>query len=120
MLGDFAASEFSDGHDDVLGILSGRKGERRESLKAVDSPLTRPLANMTLSLPANERYTRTQDGDALASEHILVNQPLLDSSKLRVELARINADFGQDNQGDASVPVRVSDRDPMVLYIGGE
>jgi hypothetical protein len=36
---------------------------------------------------------------------------------LRTEHARINADFGNDNFGDDSVPVRVSDHDPVVLYL---
>jgi predicted extracellular nuclease len=30
-------------------------------------------------------------------------------------VARINADFGEDNLGDAGVPMRVSDHDPVVL-----
>ena len=39
-----------------------------------------------------------------------------DDDLARVEVARINADFGEDNAADAAVPVRVSDHDPMVLY----
>jgi predicted extracellular nuclease len=33
-------------------------------------------------------------------------------------VARINADFGEDNLGDAGVPMRVSDHDPVVLTFG--
>ena len=34
----------------------------------------------------------------------------------RAEVARINADFGEDNFSDAGVPMRVSDHDPVVMY----
>ena len=74
---------------------------------------------MTLTMPAAERYSITRDGDAQATDHILVNRALLDAGfRLRTEYARINADFGEDNAGDYSVPMRVSDHDAMVLYLG--
>ena len=68
---------------------------------------------------AAERYTVVREGNAQAVDHILVSDAVLRSSPAaRVEVARVNADFGEDNYADASVPVRVSDHDPVVLFLG--
>jgi hypothetical protein len=117
LLGDFAASEFADGRDDVLGMLEGRAVDRKEAMHATASPVTRSLVNMTATLPAAERYTRTDGGDAIATAHVLVSQPLADGATLRVEVARLNADFGEDHAADAAMPMRVSESDPLILYV---
>ena len=117
VLGDFNASEFNDGHADLLGLVSGRPTTRGKVLSFLGSPVTAPLTNLTTRLPSAERYTVTRDGNAQAVDHILVNSALLQASpQARAEVARINADFGEDNLGDAGVPMRVSDHDPVVLY----
>jgi predicted extracellular nuclease len=118
VLGDFDASEFDDGHDDLLGVVAGRPAARGQVLDFQASPVAPPLTNLTLSLPATERYTVTRDGNALALSHVLVNAVLLAADpSLHLEVVRINADFGLDNSGDATVPVRVGERDPLVLYL---
>ncbi len=117
VLGDFNASEFNDGHADLLGLVSGRPTARGKVLSFLGSPVTSPLTNLTTRLPKPERYTVTREGNAQAVDHILVNSALLQASpQARAEVARINADFGEDNLGDAGVPMRVSDHDPVVLY----
>ncbi|CAN5243666.1 hypothetical protein BH11PSE14_BH11PSE14_14630 [soil metagenome] len=117
VLGDFNANEFNDGHADVLGLVTGRPTARNHVLSYLASPVATPLTNLTTSLPKAERYTVTREGNAQAVDHILVNSALLQSSpQAHVEVARINADFGEDNLGDAGVPMRVSDHDPVVLY----
>jgi predicted extracellular nuclease len=116
VLGDFNASEFSDGHADLLGLVTGRPTPRGKVLSFLASPVTTPLTNLTTRLPANERYTVTRDGNAQAVDHILVNAAFLQGHPAaKVAVARINADFGEDNLGDAGVPMRVSDHDPVVL-----
>jgi len=51
-------------------------------------------------------------------DHVLVNEALIaGAAALQVEHARINADFGADNFGDAAVPLRTSDHDPVRLAI---
>lgn len=118
LLGDFNAYEFSDGLADVMGIISGQQAPANEVLTWLDSPVFPPLLNMTTTSPADDRYSFVFDGSAQTLDHIVVNQALLDSAtSVRIEHARLNADFGEDNFGDAGVPVRVSDHDPVVAYL---
>ena len=118
VLGDFESAAFDDGRHDLMGMLGGRTAPRAQVLGFEPSPLVEPLANLTTGLPAAQRYTVVREGNAQAVDHILVNAALLRASPAaRVEVARINADFGEDNYADAGVPVRVSDHDPQVLYL---
>lgn len=118
LLGDFNAYEFSDGLADVMGIITGQQAAANEVLTWVDSPVFPPLLNMTNTSPVTDRYSFVFDGSAQTLDHIVVNQALLDSAtSVRIEHARLNADFGEDNFGAADVPVRVSDHDPVVAYL---
>ena len=117
LLGDFEAAQFNDGRNDLMGIVSGRTAPRAQVLGYVASPVTHTLTNLTTRLPAAQRYTVIRQGNAQAVDHILVNNALLRTSPAaRAEVARINADFGEDNFSDAGVPMRVSDHDPVVMY----
>ena len=118
VLGDFESAAFDEGRHDLMGMLGGRTAPRAQVIGYEPSPLVEPLANLTTGLPAAQRYTVVREGNAQAVDHILVNAALLRASPAaRVEVARINADFGEDNYADAGVPVRVSDHDPQVLYL---
>jgi len=118
LLGDFNAYEFSDGLADVMGIITGQQAAANEVLTHLDSPVFPPLLNMTNTAPVDDRYSFVFDGSAQTLDHVVVNQAVLDSaSSVRIEHARINADFGNDNFGDAGVPMRVSDHDPVVAYL---
>ena len=117
MLGAVVAAESTEGGSDLVGVLSGRTAARAQVLGFESSPLVERMDNLTTRLPAAQRYTVVRDGNAQAVDHVLASAALLKSSPAaRVEVARINADFGEDNYADAGVPVRVSDHDPMVLY----
>ena len=119
VLGNFEAAQFDDGASDLMGLMGGRTAPRGRVLDFHASPLASPLSNLTTRLPAAERYTVVREGNAQAVDHILVSDAVLRSSPAaRVEVARVNADFGEDNYADASVPVRVSDHDPVVLFLG--
>lgn len=119
LLGDFNAFEFNDGYTDSMGVITGRESPAGSVLNYVDSPITTPLTNMAELSPAGERYSFSFDGNAQSLDHAVVNQTVLDSTaSVRAEHARINADFGEDNYGDFTVPVRVSDHDPVVLFLG--
>src|SRR3546814_11246408 len=101
-----------------MGSITGQQAAANEVLTWVDSPVFPPLLNMTTTSPVADRYSFVFDGSAQTLDHIVVNQALLDSAtSVRIEHARLNADFGEDNFGDAAVPVRVSDHDPVVAYI---
>ncbi len=117
LLGDFNAFEFNDGYADVMGIITGREAAQGEVLTYLDSPITTPLTNVAELLPASERYSFSFDGNAQSLDHILVNSAVLGGLQVRADHARINADFAIDNYGDDTVPVRVSDHDPVVVYL---
>jgi len=118
LLGDFNAFEFNDGYTDSMGVITGREAGPTEVLNYVDSPITTPLTNMAELSAAGDRYSFSFDGNAQSLDHMVVNQALLDTTAgVRAEHARINADFGEDNYGDFTVPVRVSDHDPVVLFL---
>lgn len=107
LLGGFESNEFSNGKDDLMGLIAGT------------SAGLQPMINMTSRMPQQQRYSVIRSGNAQAVDHVLVSKTLLDGrSTLRTEFARINADFGEDNAGDFEVPVRLSDHDPLVLYLG--
>lgn len=118
LTGDFNAFEFNDGYVDSLGIISGLPAPADQVLRHADSPVQPALLNLTLTRPAAERYSFVFDGNTQTLDHILVNQALADAAPVRIEHARIDADFGVDNFGDFGVPVRVSDHDPVVAYVG--
>jgi hypothetical protein len=119
VVGDFNAFEFNDGYVDVLGIVSGNAAAEDEVLTWVDSPLTTPLIDGSqLIADPQARYSYVFAGNAQTLDHVLVNEALvLGAGNVRIDHARINADFGVDNFGDASIAVRSSDHDPVRLTI---
>ena len=119
LVGDFNAFEFNDGYVDVLGVVKGEEAPEDEVLTHVGSPLATPLVDGSqLIADPRERYSYVFEGNAQTLDHVLVNQALLgDALRVEVDHARINADFGVDNFGDAGLPIRVSDHDPVRLRI---
>lgn len=119
LVGDFNAFEFNDGYVDVLGVIKGDAAATEQVLTYVASPLTSLLVDgsQLIAEPA-QRYSYAYAGNAQTLDHVLVNEALVaDAAALRVEHARINADFGVDNFGDASVALGTSDHDPVRLAI---
>ena len=119
LVGDFNAFEFNDGYVDVLGVIKGDEAAADAVLTYVDSPLTSLLVDgsQLIADPA-QRYSYVYAGNAQTLDHVLVNEALIaGAAGLQVEHARINADFGVDNFGDASVPLGTSDHDPVRLAI---
>ena len=117
LLGDFNAFEFNDGLTDVMGIITGAAAGADQVLLHETTPISRPLLNLTLSEPANQRYSFSFDGNAQTLDHMLVNQALLDRAEVHVDHARLNADFSVGRFGDASNDARVSDHDPVLALI---
>lgn len=118
LVGDFNAFEFNDGYVDVMGVIRGDEAPADQVLTFIDSPLTTPLVDgsQLIADPA-QRYSYVFEGNAQTLDHVLVNEALVMDAALRVDHARINADFGVDNFGDATIPVRSSDHDPVRLSI---
>jgi predicted extracellular nuclease len=119
LVGDFNAFEFNDGYVDVLGVVKGTPAPDAQVLTAVPSPLTTPLIDGSAFVSeARERYSYVFEGNAQSLDHVLLNEALInDAVTVQVDHPRINADFGVDNFGDASTPIRVSDHDPVRVRI---
>lgn len=119
LVGDFNAFEFNDGYVDVMGIVRGDEAAEDQVLNYIDSPITTPLVDgsQLIADPAH-RYSFAFAGNAQSIDHVVVNEALLlDALGVRVEHARINADFGVHHFGNHGLPLRVSDHDPVRVAI---
>ena len=110
-LGDYNAFSFNDGYVDVVNTVAGSPATGDQVAVETQDLVNRDLVNL-LPPDAAERYSSAANGNAQALEHVLVNANL---SPLFVVRPRINADFPDVFRNDAS-PVRMADRDPVVVY----
>lgn len=122
LVGDFNAFEFNDGFVDMMGVVTGAPAPDNETVVPGDGVdlVTPDFVNLALSpdTPITERYSFLFSGNAQSLDHVLVSGALAKAaSGIRLEHARINADFGEDNRADPAIPVRLSDHDPLVTYI---
>jgi hypothetical protein len=116
LIGDFNAFEFNDGLADVMGMITGREAGMGEVLEYGESPVTRPLTNLTTLIPAAERYSYSFEGNAQSLDHIVVNEAVFASAlDVRTAHAAINADFSATRFGQSAV--RTSDHDPVVVRL---
>lgn len=119
LIGDFNGFEFNDGLVDVLGTLRGAGVPDNQTAVPGDGvALANPaLTLMTLLEPAAQRYSYLFDGNAQALDHALISASVIGSTLARrVERARLNADFPDVERGSANA-LRLSDHDPLVLYL---
>jgi predicted extracellular nuclease len=117
VLGDFNAFEFNDGLVDAMNVIEGTPTpDERTAVLADGVDLVNPdLVNLGGLEPAYERYSFVFGGNAQTLDHVLVNEALVaDTREIRLDHARINADFPQVNRNDAASPSRLSDHDPVV------
>jgi predicted extracellular nuclease len=115
LIGDYNAFDFSDGYVDVMGIIGGTPAPAADVLLWAGSAVTRPLLNLTTTLPQPVRYSYVFEGNTQTLDHALVNQAVLDTTDPTLFHARVNADFAIDNAADTGVPLRTSDHDPLVV-----
>ena len=117
LLGDFNAFEFNDGYVDVMGIIRGDQVPAEQVITHLPSPITAPLVDGGQLIPAPaDRYSYVFEGSAQTLDHVVLNEAtILSAADIRVEHARINADFGVHNYGVAGNAIRVSDHDPVLL-----
>ena len=121
LVGDFNAFEFNDGFGDLLGTLTGQPAANDATLVEGDgADLVEPnLINLNTTVDQSERYSFVFAGNAQNLDHVLVNAAINASASPRLEHARINADFAEDNRGDADIAVRLADHDPAVAFFRG-
>lgn len=115
-LGDLNAFEFSDGYVDVLGVIKGTPVPATQVVQAPAAGLVSPvLTDLVTQLPAAQRQSYVENGNAQVLDHIVVTGDLL-STGARLEYAHMDADFPLIYLNDATRPERVSDHDPAVAY----
>lgn len=114
-VGDFNSFEFNDGLTDVIGTVIGNPAPADQVIQASDDYIDPNLTDLLLSLPANMRYTYSENGSAQVLDHIIVDNALL-VRPVRLEVAHNDADFPLVYQNDASRPERISDHDMPVAF----
>jgi predicted extracellular nuclease len=114
--GDFNAFEFSDGYTDTLATYTNTNVLPADHVvqPGTSGLVTPPLINLTLSLPANQRWSYSEDGNAQVLDHIVVTPELATSAS--IAYAHIDADFPLTAYNDATTAARTSDHDPIVGY----
>src|SRR5207237_9656325 len=76
--------------------------------------VTPPLKDLALSLPANQRWSYVEDGNAQILDHIVITPELASGAQL--VYAHLNADFPVTAYNDATTAARSSDHDVPVGY----
>ncbi len=118
LIGDFNAFEFTDGWVDVLGQITGSP-DPRGAAYPVAPIVDPPLENLTLRLPAGERYSFIEEGSAAALDHALVSSALA-PHVAGVAFARGCADAPEPARAAAGTPLGASDHDGLVVYLAGD
>jgi predicted extracellular nuclease len=115
-VGDYNAFEFNDGLTDVLGTVEGTPAASNQDLIPA-SPLVNPTLTELSSayLPANQRYSYVESGNAQQLDHVVVNPPAY-SRLAQFAIGHLNADFPVVLRNDITRPERISDHDAEVAY----
>ena len=116
--GDFNAFPFTDGYVDVMGLITGTPddaGALIEGNQVVDPP----LENQVLSVPEDDRYSTVFFGNAQVVDQVITSSAL-SALVTDVQFGRSNADFPNSLATDSSTPLRASDHDGLVVYVGVE
>ena len=115
VIGDFNGFQFSDGYVDVVGQIAGTANSAH-SLECEADLVDPNLYNAIARLPAAERYSYVFRGNAQALDHALVNQAL-SGSLVEIQYGRGNADAPREREDDATVALRASDHDGLVVFL---
>ncbi len=115
VIGDFNAFPFNDGYVDVEGTIAGAPTPADQVVLASSDLVNPNLTNLIDTLPADQRYSFTFDGNAQALDYIMVNNNLLGRLN-RHAYARNNGDFPAKYYEDGNRPERLSDHDMPVAY----
>jgi predicted extracellular nuclease len=115
--GDFNAFEFSDGYTDTLATYTNTNVLPATQVvqPGVAGLVTPPLVDLALNLPANQRWSYVEDGNAQILDHIVVT-PELVTAGAYMAYAHLNSDFPLTAYNDATTAARTSDHDAAVGY----
>ncbi len=115
-IGDYNSYEFSDGWVDVMGTIRGAPAPADQVVLASPDLVDPDLTDLLSTLPPEQRYSYTFDGNAQAIDHILVNQNML-GQMTRFAYARNNADFPESFGNDGTRPEKYADHDMPIAYL---
>lgn len=116
VIGDFNAFQFTDGYVDVMGQMTGNLDPLGALVPGTDE-INPNLTNQILSEPAAQRYSFVFDGTAQTLDHALTSAALNPFVR-GLEHSRGNADAPNSFSALANTPLRSSDHDGLVLYLG--
>lgn len=116
LAGDFNAFAFNDGYADVLGTILGTPAPATEVVLSSVDLVTPDLVRLADLAPLDQRYSYSFEGNAQELDHILSTANLL-PWVTDVAWGRNNADFPETMRNLAGTAARVSDHDPMVVFI---
>ncbi len=120
LIGDFNAFEFNDGLGDSMNTITGTPTPDNQTAVTGDgADLVNPdLDNLFDTVAAGERYSFVFDGVAQSLDHAVVNAAVLSATTApRIEHARLNAGFPEVDRNDPLSARRLSDHDPLVVYL---
>jgi hypothetical protein len=114
--GDFNAFEFSDGYTDTLATYTNTNVLPATQVvqPGASGLVTPPLTDLTLTIPADQRWSYVENGNAEVLDHIVITPELASGAQL--VYAHLNADYPVTSYNDATTPVRSSDHDVPVGY----
>ncbi len=116
VMGDFNAFEFNDGYADVMGTIAGLPAPTNQVILPGADLVHPDLVNLIVTLPPASRYSYVFDGTPQAIDHALVSQNLLPRVS-RFLYVRVNADSPEILRNAVDRPERISDHDPLLLYL---
>ena len=115
VLGDFGGVQLNDGWVDVVGTAAGTPIDAAHVVVPTTDLVDPDLADALADLPAAQRYTSTDGGNAQELHHVLVNGAAA-GLQSRAAIAHANADFPDTLLGDAARAERAAGADVPVVY----
>ena len=113
-VGDMNAFNVNDGYVDVIGTIKGTPAPADQVVLASPDLVNPNQTDLIDTLPADQRYSFTFDGNAQVLDHIIVNPPAL-ARLTRIAYARDDADFAVKNY-ESPNELRISDHDQPIAY----
>jgi predicted extracellular nuclease len=114
-VGDYNAFQFNDGYGDSIGTIKGTPTPASEVVLASSDLVNPNLIDLLDTLPIDQRYSFSFDGNAQVLDHELVNTSVLPYFS-RIAYARNNGDFPESFRNDSNRPERISDHDMAVAF----
>jgi uncharacterized repeat protein (TIGR01451 family) len=116
-VGDMNAFQINDGYVDMIGTILGTPSPDDQTVVPGDgADLVNPdQTDLVNTLPADQRYSYTFDGNAQVLDHVIVN-PNAAAILSRFTYAREDADQPVSDYADGNIPDRISDHDQPIAY----